>query len=395
MTDNYKERLWTKDFINTSVVNFALMMSMYLLLVTMALYAAEEYSASMSISGMVASIFIIGSLFGRLFGGKQISRVGSKKILLIASIFVLIFTASYFLPLNIYGLILLRFLHGMSMGYALTATGTIVAQIIPPSRNGEGIGYFSMSVVLATAVGPLIGVMMITSLGFTSIFVFSTVMAVVSLVLGLTVRAPQMKLKKKAEKSKFSFSDYFEMRALPIAIVMLVMAFGYSGILSFVTSYAESINLIQAGSLYFTVYGIAVLISRPLTGPLLDRQGANIIMYPAIISFAVGMLIISQAGMTWVFLVAAVLMGFGYGNIQSITQALAMKVTPKDRLGLANSTYFICLDLGLGIGPFLLGFVIPAVGYRGMYMALALVILLGIAVYYFMHGRSDKELNDA
>lgn len=392
MTDSYKEKLWTKDFINTSVVNFALMMSMYLLLVTMAMYAAQVYSASMSLAGLVASIFIIGSLFGRLFGGKQISIIGSKKMLVIASVFVLIFTASYFIPLNIYGLIILRFLHGASMGYAMTATGTIIAQIIPPSRNGEGIGYFSMSVVLATAVGPLIGVLMITNLGFTSIFIFSTVMAVVSLVLGLTVQGPRMKLKKRTEKRGFRLSDYFEKRALPIAIVMLVMAFGYSGILSFVTSYAEAINLIQAGSLYFTVYGITVLLSRPFTGPLLDRRGANVVMYPAIISFAVGMLIISQADMTWIFLVAAVLMGLGYGNIQSITQAISVKVTPKERLGLANSTYFICLDLGLGLGPFLLGFVIPAVGYSGMYMGLSVLILAGIAVYYFMHGRWDKKV---
>ena len=41
-----KEKLWTKEFISISVVNFFLMLSMYLLLVTMATYATEEYNAS-------------------------------------------------------------------------------------------------------------------------------------------------------------------------------------------------------------------------------------------------------------------------------------------------------------------------------------------------------------
>lgn len=395
MADIYKEKLWTKDFINASIVNFALMMSMYLLLVTMAVYAAQEYDASMSMAGLVASIYIIGSMFGRLFGGKQISKTGSKKMLIMSSAFVLLFTAAYFLPLGITGLIILRFLHGMAMGYAFTATGTIVAQIIPPSRNGEGIGYFSMSVVLSTAIGPLIGVMMITYGSFTHVFIFSTVMAIISLILGLTVRAPQVRMIKQTGPKKFSLGDYFETRAVPISIVIFIMAFGYSGILSFITGYAQDINLIQAGSLYFTVYGVTVLLSRPFTGPMLDRKGANIIMYPAMISFVIGMLIISQASFTWVFLAAAVLLGFGYGNIQSITQALAIKVTPPHRMGLANSTYFICLDLGLGIGPFLLGYIIPVIGYRGMYVALAVIIACGILAYHLLHGRKDKALTQS
>lgn len=392
MSEVYKDRLWTKDFINTSIVNFALMMSQYLLLVTMAMYAAEEYNASVGMAGLVSSAFIIGSLIGRLFGGKHITAMGGKKMLMIGSVLIVILTASYLIPMGIYPLIVLRILHGAAMGYAMTATGTIIAQIIPPSRNGEGIGYFSMSVVLATAVGPLIGVSLIAAYGFTSIFLFSFAMAIISLVIGLTVKAPPGQPSKSTDSGKFKIMDFFEKRAMPISAVMFVMAFAYSGILSYVTAYAESISLIQAGSLYFTVYGITVLLSRPITGPLLDRKGANIVMYPAIIMFAIGLAVISQASLTMAFLIAAALIGFGYGNIQSVTQALAIKVTPPERLGLANTTYFIALDLGLGFGPFLLGYIVPSLGYRGMYMTLAFVVLAGIIVYYFLHGRRDKEI---
>lgn len=394
MSEVYKDRLWTKDFINTSIVNFALMMSQYLLLVTMAMYAAEEYNASVGMAGLVSSAFIIGSLIGRLFGGKHITAMGGKKMLMIGSVLIVILTASYLIPMGIYPLIVLRILHGAAMGYAMTATGTIIAQIIPPSRNGEGIGYFSMSVVLATAVGPLIGVSLIAAYGFTSIFLFSFVMAIISLVIGLTVKAPPGQPSKSTDSGKFKIMDFFEKRAMPISAVMFVMAFAYSGILSYVTAYAESISLIQAGSLYFTVYGITVLLSRPITGPLLDRKGANIVMYPAIIMFAIGLAVISQATLTMAFLIAAALIGFGYGNIQSVTQALAIKVTPPERLGLANTTYFIALDLGLGFGPFLLGYIVPSLGYRGMYMTLAFVVLAGIIVYYFLHGRRDKEITE-
>lgn len=392
MTAENKEKLWTKGFILTSLVNLMLTLSMYLLLVTMAMYGMRAYGASVSMAGFVSSIFIIGTLFGRLYGGKNIARIGNRKMLLIGSAAVLITTGLYFVPMGIYPLMGLRFLHGVALGLAATATGTIVAQIIPRSRSGEGIGYFSMSVVMATAIGPLIGVVLLNQYGFTSIFIFSLVMAVISLLLSLKLRPPEVEVPAGDRHRSFSLSDYFEKRAVPISSVMFVLAFAYSSILSFVTGYTDEINLVEAGSFFFLVYGIAVLLSRPVTGPLMDRKGANIVVYPALVLFAGGMLTISQADAGWMLLLAALLMGLGYGNFQSISQAIAIQETPRHRLGLANTTYFIALDLGLGFGPLVLGFIVPLLGYRGMYLSLVLVILIGIIVYYFAHGRKSRRV---
>src|SRR5699024_4585115 len=148
-----------------------------------------------------------------------------------------------------------------------------------------------------------IGVALIAAYGFSSIFIFSFAMAVISLVIGLTVNAPPMKPVKSTGDGKFNLMDFFEKRAIPISIVMFVMAFAYSGILSYVTAYAESISLIQAGSLYFTVYGITVLLSRPITGPLLNRKGDNDVMYSETIMFAIGLAVISQPSLTMAFLI--------------------------------------------------------------------------------------------
>lgn len=387
-----KERLWTKNFISVSIVNFVLMLSMYLLLVIMATYAAETYGASISMGGLVASIFVIGSLIGRLFSGKQIVKKGSKKILMIGVTVFLLLQIFYFFPIGIYPLILLRLLQGIGLGMATNATGTIVAQVIPSSRNGEGIGYFSMSIVLATAIGPLIGVSMTEAFSYTSVFAFSLMMAIISLVLGIFVKAPVIEQPKETEDKGFKLSNYFELKAIPVSFAMFVAAFAYSGILSFVAGYAEEINLVQAGSFYFLVYAVVVLLTRPISGPLMDRKGGNSVAYPGFILFAIGMLILSQASTSYVLLFAGAIIGLGYGNFQSTAQALAVKVTPRHRMGLANSTYFIGLDLGLGVGPFILGFLVPVTGYRGMYVTLVGVVLVGLIVYYFAHGRKEKTL---
>ena len=63
-------------------------------------------------------------------------------------------TLLYFVSLNIGLLLFSRFVNGFAVGIAANAVGTIVAQITPNSRKSEGIGYFSMSLSIATAIGP-------------------------------------------------------------------------------------------------------------------------------------------------------------------------------------------------------------------------------------------------
>jgi MFS family permease len=165
--------------------------------------------------------------------------------------------------------------------------------------------------------------------------------------------------------------------------------------MSFLSFYSESINLVTAGSYFFLIYAIVILLSRPFTGRLMDTKGANIIVYPSLIIFAIGMTLFSQASSGIILLLAAALIGLGYGNFNSIAQALAIKVTPNHRLGLATSTYFIFYDFGLGVGPYLLGFLVPVFGYRHLFLSMVIVILISIVLYYFLHGRKDKALLQA
>ena len=102
------------------------------------------------------------------------------------------------------------------------------------------------------------------------------------------------------------------------------------------------------------------------------------------------MLLFSQASAGWMLLVAAVLIGFGYGNFNSIAQTIAVKVTEPHRFGLATSTYFILYDLGLGVGPFILGMIEPHTTYRTIFVSMIPLILICIPLYYLLVGRKQK-----
>ncbi|MFK4998918.1 MFS transporter [Bacillus sp. N9] len=221
------------------------------------------------------------------------------------------------------------------------------------------MGYFSLSAILSTAIGPLIGILLINYSGYIGIFVFSAIMAVISLLLAFPIQAPIIESPVHSSHNGFQLSKLFEVRAFPISITMFVIALAYSSILSFITTYTAEIDLIEAGGFYFLVYAVVIILSRPFTGKLMDAKGGNMVAYPALVLFAIGMVILSQAQSSFILLLAAAIIGLGYGNFQSCTQALAVKVTPRHRIGLATSTYFIFLDLGLGIGPVILGNLVP------------------------------------
>ncbi|MDG4848833.1 MFS transporter [Peribacillus frigoritolerans] len=389
--DQSRTRLWTKDFVIVSSINFFITLIFYLLMVTLAIYAVNELDASTSEAGLISGIFIIGTLIGRLFIGRFIDSIGRKKTLFIGLIFFTLTTILYFVDLGIGFLLVNRLIHGMAMGMASTATGTIVAQIIPPTRKGEGIGYYSMSATLATAIGPFIGLFMAQHTSFQIIFSFCLALGVISLITAFFLYVPALKVTAKVTESKgFKLSNFIEPKALPISIITLLLAFCYSSVLSFISFYAIEIDLVNTASFFFVVYAVAVLLSRPFSGPLMDRKGSNFIMYPAFIIFGVGLLLLSMTTNSFTLLAAGFLIGLGFGNMQSSSQAIAVKLTPPHRMGMATSTFFIMLDAGLGFGPYILGFIIPITGYSTLYVILGVLVILTSVLYHFLHGKKER-----
>ena len=386
-------KLWTKDFIIMSSTSFFISLVYFLLMTTLAVYAIQQFSASESMAGLAASIFVIGAVFSRLFTGKYIETIGRKKVLFTGLLLFLAATLLYFTITNMYLLLLVRFIHGAAFGISTTALATIVMDIIPKERRGEGTSYFSLNITLATSIGPFLGLYLSQHADFSMIFIVCTLLSMISVIISLFLKIPRSAMTDDQRNSLkgFKLSSFFEKKAVPISLMITIMGFAYSGVLSFITAYATEINLIEAASFFFLVYSIVLLISRPFTGKLLDKKGDNFVIYPAIISLAIGLLILSQSYNSFTLLLASVFIALGFGTMQSCFQAIAIKESPQHRVGLATSTFLICMDLGVGIGPFLLGSIIPMFGFRGLYLTLAIVVFLSIFLYFALHGKKAAK----
>lgn len=387
-----RPKLWTKDFLLVASTNLFIFLCFYSLMVTLTVYTMDKFHTSASIAGLASSIFVIGAVLVRPLAGKKLALIGPKKMLVASLCVFFASTLLYFAADNLILLLGLRLIHGAAFGVSSTATGTIVAEIIPPSRRGEGMGYFAISTNIAMAIGPFIGLYISNAYEYTMVFTVSVVFAFFSLLASilLTYKQPALTEEQMESLKSNKLRDYFEFSAIPISITAGVIGFTYSSVLSHMTSFSAEINLAGAASFFFVIYAACLLITRPFTGRWFDIRGENFVIYPSLLLYAASLLLLGGTMNSAMLLFAGAIMGIGLGTFQSSAQTIAIKEAPPHRIGLATSTFFVMYDIGIGTGPFLQGLYIPHFGYRGLYFTMGAIAIVGIVMYYFAHGRTAE-----
>lgn len=386
------ERLWTKDFIFINAVNLFLMLNYYYLLVTLPIFLIQEMEGPKSQVGWIITVFYISAILIRPFAGQWITKLGIKKTFYLALVIYFISSLMYFFTSTLASLLVLRFIHGVGFGLVTTTAGTIAANIVPDSRKGEGMGYFGLMMNVSMALGPFLGLFAMYSWGTMVMFAISFASTVIGTIAGLLISLPKPEIaaQSPAQKKGFRLDSVFETSTLKISFVALFFGFIYSSVTSFVSVYAEEINLAHVASYFFVVYAIVLILSRPFTGRWFDRYGANVIMYPAILLFAAGLYILSSATSAMIFLIAAALVGLGWGTIFPSAQTIAIQVAPPERRGVATATFLSFLDSGIAVGSLIVGFIGAAAGYSALYFYCSLVTVLGVVVYFLCHGKQSK-----
>ena len=159
------------------------------------------------------------------------------------------------------------------------------------------------------------------------------------------------------------------------------MGLSYSSVLSFLSSYTKVIHLVAAGSFFFVVYALVITFTRPLTGRIFDAKGEQYVMYPSYLFLTAGLFLLSATTNSITLLISGALVGLGYGTFMSNGQAVCLKIVKEHRISIALSTYFIGLDLGLGIGPYLMGILKSYTSFRGLYIVSGIIPLICTVLY--------------
>ncbi|AFM41095.1 arabinose efflux permease family protein [Desulfosporosinus acidiphilus SJ4] len=391
-----KEKLWTKDYLSITTLSFFIFLAFYVLLTALPLYLVGTLHAGADKVGLLVTLFLGAAIIIRPFAGRWVSNGAQKQILVYSAVAFFIGTLLYpFVAKNIWALLLLRVFHGMTFGVITTAKGTICAELIPASRRGEGLSYFSLAMSLAMVFGPFIGLKFAAINAYNSAFITCMVISVVTIVLAVIIKVPDTDdaTKTLSEKSKFSWNDLFDKKAAPFALATFILACAYSGISAFLALYMKGLGLASLASSFFLIYAGLIMISRPFTGRWSDRLGSKIIVYPCFVIFAIGMFLLSQSHASYLFLIAGALIGIGYGSVTPILQTQTISSVEPHRVGIANSLFFNSMDAGMAIGAYALGIMASGSGYRSIYVAgVVLIIVTGLQYLVLTHKKEILEI---
>lgn len=385
-------RILTVQFGLATVVNLLVSLVFFMLMVVMAVYAVDRFGVSEPEAGLAASVFVIGALAVRPFAGRFLDVVGRRRVL-VAGLVVFTVAGALYVPADRFELLVgVRLLHGAGLGAAHTAITASVMSVLPVARRAEGMGYFTMSGNVATATGPLLALAVVRAADHATLFRLAAALAAVALGLALALRLPAPPRDRMAPRAVLALrpADFVERRVLPVAAMMLLVGVAFSGVVTFVDGYASGNGLGAEVGAFFVVYSGVILVSRLFVGRIHDTRGDNVVVYPALVAVAVGLVVLATVTTAPGLLTAGALLGLGTGTLISSSHVIAVSISPAHRVGLATSTFFVMLDLGTGIGPVLLGLVIARWDAATMYAGLAGLVVMAAGVYHVAHGRAVR-----
>ncbi|WP_259455721.1 MFS transporter [Bacillus sp. PK3_68] len=370
-----------------------LFLAYYALLVTLPSAAIQHYNVSGATAGLFTTVLLGAAIVVRPFTSRWIEQHGKQAIFLISLLIFVCSSIAYSFFSSIIPLLFIRFIHGLGFGIATTVTIAIVADIVPDSRKGEGIGYFIMSSNLAMVIGPFIGLRILDGFSIHSLFFVSAFFSLSAFLLGCTVRLPKEQQVTPLPGSKKFFA--FEKTTIPIAITGAFFSFAYSSVLSFMPVFADERGLAREAGYFFAVYATVLMISRPFTGRWFDAHGKNVIVFPSILLFASGMFCLGMAKEAILFFVAAGLIGMGWGTLFPSFQTIAVQEVEPHRRSVATATFLSIFDIGIGGGSFAAGIFTEKLDIGILYAGSSIYILLGLLVYYWAQKKRAVEIKQA
>ncbi len=378
-----RPKLWTQDFVLICLSYLTFCIAFHSLLPTLPIYI-EKFGGTTGMAGLAMAALTVSAVIIRPITGWALDKYGRKFILFAGLITFMIPSMVFIFMLPVMALLFMRFVQGFGWGIGTTAQGTVVSDIIPGERLGEGLGFYSLANSLSLALAPAIGLWLVNYLSFEALFINSSVLTMSALFLAMGVKYPKTEFKKS---SKIVF---MEKPALRPSMVTLLVTITYSTFLSFLALFVIQKGMSTAG-VFFTVLAVTMFVSRPLAGMIVDRMGRrgyDLTMYVGIATIILSVIIVAQTSTVWHLAIGGVLYGIGFGSIQPTMLALCINSVSPDRKGAANATYWTAFDIGVAVGSIIWGVIAGYFGYVIMFYLNIVPALLALFVYLINNNKT-------
>lgn len=383
-----KDRLITSSYCFILAANFLLYFGFWLLIPVLPFYLSEVFGAGNSAIGIILSCYTVAALCIRPFSGYFLDTFARKPLYLLAYFIFMSMFAGYIIAGSLALFILFRIIHGVSFGMVTVGGNTVVIDIMPSSRRGEGLGYYGLSNNIAMAVGPMSGLFLHDAgMSYTTIFCCSLGSCMAGFLCATLVKTPY---KPPVKREPISLDRFILLKGIPAGISLLLLSIPYGMTTNYVAMYAKEIGINVTTGFFFTFMAVGMAISRIFSGRIVDKGKVTQVISAGlyIVVFSFFLLSACVYIISWnvlacgiIFFAVALLLGVGFGIMFPAYNTLFVNLAPNSQRGTATSTYLTSWDVGIGIGMLAGGYIAEISTFDKAYLSGACLTI--ISMLYF------------
>lgn len=370
------DKIWNRRFILLFITNLLVLAAFYASIPIIPIYC-QEIGITGSKVGIVLTAMSVATILFRPVAGYLLDNFNRYRVYLVfLALFCLSFPA--FLAFPLFGaLIVIRLYMGAVYSVCGSATMTLAGDVLPAAKITEGISRFAFTVSIGMAVGPYVGLQVQSHMSSAASFwtIFGITVAALVCVSCCRIRYP------KVERKKFSIRDTIYGPALPFMFNMMFLMIPYGAVIAYSSIFAQEKGLSAFLPYFYIFLVVGMLVSKLSTQKMIDSGHHRVLVYLSLAVLILTMLSYLFLNSGVHLLTAGFFFGLGYGILQPLFQSFVTGTTPAPQRGVANATYMLSYDVGIGIGSLLMGFMQESIGLPLGFALTAIAYAIGGVVY--------------
>ncbi len=372
-------RILTRDFVLVFFAFFTFQAAFQALITALPIYFTVLGSNESEV-GVLVGITGVAALISRFIAGAILTRHSEKRVMLIGiMLFVLALLASIVFR-RFWPLFVVRIIQGITFAFVHTAALTFAVKTISPAHRGRGLAYFTLSTFLAMAMAAPFGMFLVNRYNFTVFFLTFASLCLCAFLLSWMVKG-QKTINVPEENCQSHSAFLVEWKIVVPSISAILQMFIYGALGAFFPLYALQCGVTNPG-LFFTATGVATVAGRAFGGRILDTYDKGRMIVALILIIMVAMIILSFSTSLPMFIFVGLVYGAGMAFFMPASMLYALEYSGSSG-GPAVATFNASFDLGVALGPAVMGLVVPLTGYPVMFLCLALISFINLCYFQF------------
>ena len=386
------ESLWSRDFVINLLVAHLLLAGFFSLFMVVPGFIDKLGGKEWEIGIIIATFGLAGVIF-RPMAGKWILKSGPKRVIMFG-ILIFVGTTVLYIPLpSEWWIVPVRMAQGVGLAIAPVATSTVVANLAPESRRGEGMSYMGNSISIAQLYAPPIGFFIADSFSFSLAFIIASAVALVSFFVCLTMSDSRTRMPITPQnENEMSDAPFISRAAIFPTLIFLTYAFTMAPVSTFLPMLSDVRELGVNPGFYFTILSGMTMLTTLLSGRIADKFGRSAVIIPGLTLVSVAMFMLSGSFTSGMFFGAAFFHGVGYGLIYPGINSLVIDRVPANERGSAIGTLQQAWDIGASGGNFIVGPIIGALGVGSAFVVVGAGAATGV-VGFITGNRKSKNFS--